>query len=188
MGERAMPGNASSRLAVASLGGTYRMVVPVIAPSLIVMLLHEGQQGFWLQFFVMGVYMLAVGAAFVSLGLAISGGRRRNGRTIAILTVCWAFANGGSLALAGAMGGPSGWSALFLGMGCPFLAVWSLATRMMQASGDKEGAVACAFMWSIIYVVAAWLLLRRARKQSRGEDAAVCHGGDVAGRGACTRS
>jgi hypothetical protein len=53
-------------------------------------------------------------------------------------------------------------------MGSPFLGVSSLAIEKMHTAGVREDQIAWALVWSILYAGSAVLLLRRARKQSRG--------------------
>jgi ABC-type transport system involved in multi-copper enzyme maturation permease subunit len=167
--ERQTPGNVEPRRVFGVPPNTYSVVVPMIAPSLIAMLVHERQGDFWIQFAIMGLYMLLASAAFWSLGLAVASWRTRNGFAIAFLTACWALLNAGWLALSGASGGESQWWGLALGMGCPFFAVASLSAGMIHDAASHDGAAAFAFLWSIIYAMCGVLLWRLARGKSRGE-------------------
>jgi hypothetical protein len=166
--KRQTPGNAEPRRVFGVPRKTYSVVVPVIAPSLIVMLVHERQGDFWIQFAMMGLYMLLASAAFLNLGLAVSSWRRRNVFAIALLAACWAIANEGWLALSRASGGESHWWGLALGMGCPFFAVSSLSAGMIHVPGPG-GVAPVAFLWSIIYAACALLLWLFARWKSTGD-------------------
>ncbi len=142
-------------------------LLPVIAPSLIVVIFHSPREAFWNRFLVTVIYMSAISAAFICLAAAIATPRRRRGSTIAIVAAAWALANGGWLAVSAALGGRSWWPGLALGMGSPFLGVLSLASGIMDTPAFHEGELAWALVWSVIYALCA-VLLRTARKQIGG--------------------
>ena len=146
-----------------------RVFVPVVVPALLILLLYAREAVLWRQFYVTAVYMSSIGVAFVCIADAILTSSRREGRALARLSVFWALVNGAWPVLAAAYGGESSWASRALIMGSPFLGVSSLATGKLHPGGGREDEIAWALLWSILYGASAVLLLRRARKQSRGD-------------------
>ena len=147
---------------VAWLAATYRCIVPVIVPSLIILASHVADRTFGFNAVVLAVYAFSVGAAFLRLGVTMTTRRRGRGWTTTSLIVVWAIINAGFLALAGALGGESSPFGLAVGMGSPFLAVSLLATAVIHPSSGLQTAVAWALLWSALYALAAAWLWRRA--------------------------
>ncbi len=161
-GDAGTLGNPVSRSIFACWAAAYRWVVPVIAPSFVLLLLHAQGGRYLIQSILLVFYMLSVGAAFVSLGVAIAVWTRRKAGAIALVIFSWALLNTIWVTFAGDLRGELPWLELVLGMGSPFLGVWSLGMATIGSHGGHEAAVACGFLWSAVYAVAAVLLLRRA--------------------------
>ena len=80
------------------------------------------------------VYAFSVGAAFSSLGVAITTWRRAAAGRPTSLIVVWAIDQRGIARARGRLGGESSWAGLAVGMGSPFLGVNLLATAMIYPS------------------------------------------------------
>ena len=117
----------------------WRLVVPVIAPLLIVMLIHSEQRGFWFHFVAIALYASSVGAAFFAVGLAASMIARRRGGDDRIAHWDLGDDHGGPLVLAAFLGGERSWAGLALGMGSPFVGVNVLARRFIYSGAGSEG-------------------------------------------------
>jgi hypothetical protein len=168
--ELATAGSSVLPKILAWLAASYRSIVPVIVPSLIILAIHVRQRTLGFNLIVIAVYAFSVGAAFLRLGVAIATWRLGRGWTTTSLIVVWAIINAGFLALAGALGGESSPVGLAVGMGSPFLAVNLLATAMIHPSVGLQTVVAWALLWSALYAVAAAWLFRRAWMKGKSDN------------------
>jgi len=151
----------------------HRAVLPVLVPALIVIMLQAPSEGFWGKLFVLSLYMLAVGAALISLGVVFAQTRMRRGWMIMTLTLAWGVLNLSWIVMQGALEGDLRGGALALGMGSPVIGVSSLAGSIIHVRGGPDEAIGWAFWWAIIYSLAALSLFRRVSVKSRGADAVV---------------
>jgi ABC-type transport system involved in multi-copper enzyme maturation permease subunit len=161
---------------LAWLAASYRSIVPIIVPSLIILGLHGRDRALGFNFIVIAFYAFSVGAAFLRLGVAITTWRLGRGWTTTSLIVVWAIINAGFLALSGALGGESSLFGLALGMGSPFLALNLLAVAMIHPSAGLQTVVAWALLWSVLYALAAGWLFRRGWMKGKSDNVDLIRG------------
>src|SRR5262249_22007597 len=127
--------------------------------------------GAWFKLLVLSLYMVAVGAAFVSLGLVVAQTRLPRTWMILALTVAWGGLNLGLIVMQGALEGDLRGGGLALWTGSPVIGVSALAGSISHPQINAEDAIAWAICWAIIYSFVALLLLRTVRGKSRDDDA-----------------
>jgi ABC-type transport system involved in multi-copper enzyme maturation permease subunit len=169
-GELSISGSSVLPEILGWLAASYRSIVPVTVPSLIILASHVPHRTFSFDAVVIAVYAFSVGAAFLRLGVTMTTWRLGRGWTTTSLIVVWAIINAGLLALAGALGGESSPFGLAVGMGSPFLGVSLLGTAMIHPSSGLQMVVTWALLWSVLYALAAAWLFKRDWMKGKADD------------------
>jgi ABC-type transport system involved in multi-copper enzyme maturation permease subunit len=138
--------------------GAYRMV-PLLAilPALVILrgAIFNNWRLCWVSL-LMIVYVLSVGAAITSLGIAMAISFSRLGRAVAVTVTLYVLVAAGWFALV--MMAVGGRGERNLGMGSPFFWAGEMAFEVTNRSGDVP--IGWAIVWTVFWVVVGLSLLR----------------------------
>ncbi len=157
-------GVPAARVIVFKWLGALRLLSPALVVSCLMCLLFNtrGNSGafFWRGMPVLIGYMLAIGAAAVSLGVALWVWSPRRRSPVLCAIVAWAIVNAGFLAFSSVV--PGGPLRQGLALGSPFYGVWTLAEAITVRNFHPFQPVGLAIGWTIAFAVAAAHLMRAA--------------------------
>jgi ABC-type transport system involved in multi-copper enzyme maturation permease subunit len=157
-------GIPAARMIVLGWLSALRLLSPAVVLSCIMCLLFNtrGNSGafLWRGMPVLIGYMLAVGAAAVSLGVALRVRSPRLRSPVLCAIVAWAIVNAGFLAFSSIVPGDP--LRRGLALGSPFYGVWTLAEAITVRNLHPFQPVGLAIGWTIAFAIAAAHLMRGA--------------------------
>ncbi len=157
-------GIPAARMIVLRWLATSRLLSPAVVLSCIMCLLFNtrGNSGafLWRGMPVLIGYMLAVGAAAVSLGVALRVWSPRLRSPVLCAIVAWAIVNAGFLVFSSIVPGDP--LRRGLALGSPFYGVWTLAEAITVRNLHPFQRVGLAIGWTIAFAIAAAHLMRGA--------------------------